>query len=716
MFKLKQLALLLLLLPLAVPQGAFCQETQAAPNGAVKEAADIKDLGVIARITANIFSKEQYLRQDFDDRMSSLLFNEYFKTLDPAKIYFTKKDIAGFDKFRTKLDDMIKEGDISFAFDVYSLLLKRNAEYMKFTDEILAKGLSFDTDDEFATDRTKLPWPEDDAELRKLWLLKTKNDILYYRMLSRAQKEEPPDPDKKPSAWQELPPEEKVRKRISNSFNYLKENDNIDILEIYLTSLANIYDPHSAYMSSRGVEDFNIQMSLSLVGVGATLTLDDGYTKVLSLVTGGPADLDGRLEPEDRIIAVAQGDAEPVDVIDMPLSKVVRLIRGKEKTEVRLTVLKGSKGLNSVPEVISLIRDKVKLTQQEARGELKEIELEGRKLKIGVIYLPSFYYDFEGAVHGSADFKSSTQDVRKILVGFNEKEVDGVILDVRSDGGGSLIEAINLSGLFINNGPVVQVKSSTGAVDIKYDPDKNIVYDGPLVILVNRLSASATEIFAAAMQDYGRGVVIGDKHTHGKGTVQTIISLDDFTKYYSLKTPSGSVRITTQKFYRVNGESTQLRGVVPDIIFPSFTDTMEIGEDTLSNALPWDTIAPVKFVTFMDMKKFIPDLARNSQARVAASKDFQLLNANIKIFNEMKRKTAVSLNEEKRWKTYKEEKNIFEQQQALIKMEESDESSPKKKRSASQQKDIYLDESMNILSDLLKMLAAKEAGGQPAAQ
>ncbi len=674
------------------------------------EAYDMRELGIIARIISNILAKDSFERKQIDDKVSSMLFDEYFKTLDPGKIYFSQADIASFEDQRQKLDEQIKSGDVSFAYKVYDCLLNKVELFNSSSQKVIAEGFDFNLDEEFEPDRTKMPWAKDDVELRKLWSLKVKYDVLYYRLENRRaaedlKKESKDKPDEKKKTWAELPPVERTLKRQKNYLTTLKENSALDILGLYLSSLSNIYDPHSTYMPPKSEEDFNINMSLSLVGIGATLSAVDGYTTVESLVPGGPAELEGSLEPEDRIIAVAQGDEEPVDVIDMPLSKVVRLIRGKENTLVRLTVLKSYKGMGSVPEIISIVRDKVKLKDQEASLEIREIPgKNGSKQSVGVIYLPSFYYDFEAYLRGEKNVKSSTDDVKRLVNECKAKNVAGIVFDMRSDGGGSLPEAVSTSGLFIKSGPVVQVKNFTGGIDVKVDPDKESVYDGPLVILVNRLSASATEICAAAMQDYGRAVIIGDKHTHGKGTVQTIIDLNEKTAYYGLSIKPGAMKVTTQKFYRINGESTQIKGVTPDIVFPSFTDTMDIGEQYLDHALPWDKIPSLRYSANRSLQALIPELRKRSEERRKSNSEFQLLEKNIAKFDESKNRKTVSLNEEKRWKEYLKDKELLDQQDALIKMDEPEQGKDKDRKKKNK-RDIYLEESALILGDLSEMLA-----------
>ena len=682
-----------------------------------------KDQGIVARITAHVFSKQHYRQHFLDDEISKQLFDEYFKTLDPAKLYLTQADIRVFEKYRTELDNMLLDGDVTFAFEAYDYLLKKAEECQVMAEEIIKEKPDFNTDENYTIDRTKAQWPADSKEQRELWRLKIKNDIVGFRLMDRAAKEAAEKEKNKPATdtgkketskilkWDKGTPEERVMRRINNNLKYLKENEAIDVLELYLTALANIYDPHSGYMSHRTVDDFNIQMRLSLVGIGATLTMEDGYTKIINIVPGGPADLDGRLKPEDRIVAVAQEDGETVDVIDMPLSKVVNMIRGKKDTTVKLTVMKGDKGIHAIPEIIAIRRNTVKLIDQEAKGEIRKAKMEdGTEKKIGVLTLPSFYFDFEGASSGKEDFKSSTNDVKKILTDFNKEKIDGLLLDLRSNGGGSLFEAVSLTGLFIKRGPVVQVRDQNGSVEVKNDPDRTICYDGPMVVLVNRLSASAAEIFAGAIQDYGRGIIIGDSHTHGKGTVQTIFDLDAFLRHYGNKSPSGSVKITTAKFYRINGESTQNKGIRPDIIFPSFTDAMEIGEEYLDHALPWDTIKPVKYEAFSDTGKFIPALNIKSAERRLSENEFKILGTNIERFRKMRENKTVTLNEEKRWDLYKEEKKISEQQYSLMKLEEPplDESESEKDKSKKSEKDIFLEESSRILGDYIALLSYQD--------
>ena len=477
-----------------------------------------------------------------------------------------------------------------------------------------------------------------------------------------------------------------------------------DVLEGYLSSFAGVFDPHSTYMSPQTDEDFTIAISLSLVGIGAVLSIEDGYTKVNEVIPGGPADLDGRLKAGDRIIAVQQKGKDAVDVINMPLNKVVEMIRGEMGTEVTLTILEGSKGLQANPKKITIIRDKVQLKESEASGKIHEIEQKnGDKKKIGVIVLPSFYFDFEAYRRKDPDAKSSSGDVVRILEDFKKQGIDGLIIDLRSNGGGSLLEAINLSGLFIPEGPMVQVRDRKGIHVEKDQDDGKIYYGGPMIVMTNLFSASASEIFAAAMKDYGRSVIVGERKTHGKGTVQTVSGIDRFLPFFTARSfKGGTVKLTNAKFYRINGESTQLKGVVPDIIFPSFTDALEnVGEDKLDYALQWDSISPQKYIRFAGadrLERILPALKKQSEIRVKKNPYFQSLRQNIAEFQRIQKKKSVSLNLEKRWKEYLAEKQIQDEQDKIMEKQLSpygnkDEKDP----------EIYLSETLQIMGDMIEL-------------
>jgi len=660
------------------------------------------DLGIIARVTANILSTKQFRKHPLDDELSKQLFSEYFKMLDPGKIYFTQEDVKSFEKYKTDLDDELLSGDISIAFKIYDLLIKRMEEYQKFANSAIDKGFDYTIDENFSYDRKKALRPTKDNQ-KELWRKRVKYDLLALKILDKTMAEEKiknkKDAEKRKVAnlWKKTP-EQRLKKRIDTLMITLKKRRNVDRLQFFLAALAQIYDPHSTYMAPSIAENFDISMKNSLVGIGAVLTTDDGYTKIVSIIKGGPAEKEGHLEPEDRIIAVAQGNEEPVDVVDMPLDDVVQLIRGKKDTIVNLHVMKGRNGGHSIPKVITIKRDKVELKDQDARDEICTVKVDGKMKKIGIIDLPSFYIDFKAAYERKPDYKSCSRDIKKILQKFTKEGVDGVIMDLRYNGGGSLKEAIQLTGLFITKGPVVQVKGADiKTPQIETDYDRKCYYSGPLIVLTSKFSASAAEIFAAAIQDYGRGIIIGDAHTHGKGTVQTILELNNVLKHFGLKSKPGSLKITIAKFYRINGESTQMKGVEPDIVFPSLTDARKLGEKYLDHALPWDTINPARY-QHTNLKEITNKLRTQSKKRRAHNPKFQDLKKMITMYKEILDRKTISLNEKKRWKEYQDDKKIFDKQDAMLKKDKTDEDDKK----INKESDITLQESIRIMQDWLK--------------
>jgi carboxyl-terminal processing protease len=672
-----------------------------------KELTEDQRLLIITKLASRLISGSHYRQHALDNKISSQIFDEYFKLLDPNKLYFTQQDIKAFEKYRYYLDDLTQMGNTDFAFEVYKLYLRRLKEYRLYAEAKLKKGFDFNKDEYFSVDRRKLPRAANMDELKDVWRKKLKNDMLYFILMKKAinmpnDEENGKDGKKKEEKaalkklWDKRTPQEKILKRLRDIYNEMSQKDKVDILGFYLTCLAQTYGPHSSYFPPKEEEDFDINMKLSLVGIGAVLTSDDGYTKVVRIIPGGPAGRDGRLKPEDRIIAVAQEDGEPVDIIDMSISKVVKLIRGEKGTKVILTVLPGSKGRNAVPVSITLVRDKVELKSSEASGKIRKVKRkDGSVMKVGIITLPRFYLDFQAAFRGDPNFKSSSRDVANILKSFSKEDVDGVIMDLRSNGGGSLREAINLTGLFIRKGPIVQVRQSDRNVSVKYDPDPEIHYSGPLLVMVNKLTSSAAEIFTGAIKDYKRGIVVGDTRTYGKGTVLDVIKLDRLLRYVNQKFPAGTVKFESAVFYRVNGSSTQQLGVVPDIILPSFTEYMEIGELFNDNHLPWDAINQVPHDNYdKDLDRFVREAKRRSADRLKQNPEFKVLKKNIQLFNKYKKRTQISLNEKKRWAEYLEEKKILEANQKFMKNISGNDDGAKEKDS-----DFYIDESINILRD-----------------
>ncbi len=675
-------------------------------------------LRVITKLTANMIEKQHYRQRPFDDKVSSQLFDEYFKTLDPNKLYFTEEDVRSFEPQRNLLVNQLRDGDSSFAFAVYKRFQERLEQYRKFAEETLKKPIDFTADDYLEADRRKLPRAANDAELLKLWNLKLKSDVLNYRLVKRSLELDDKNRKEKESKkndktaetaksddevrairamWERKTPEEKILQRLRDLKNVYDQRDKIDILSLYLMALAQLYGPHSGYLPPKADEDFEINMSLSLSGIGATLTSDDGYIRVVELVPGGPAALDGRLHPEDRIIAVAQEKGEPVDVIDMSVDNAVKLIRGPAGSKVTLTVLPGKKGRNAVPENFTITRAKVILKDSEAQSEIKELSRkDGSKFKVGVIWLPSFYMDFAAAFRGDPDFKSCTRDVEKILTDFKKDKVDAVIMDLRNNSGGSLPEAITMTGLFIKAGPVVQVRQSNRSIEVERDQDEKVVWDGPLMLLTNKFSASAAEIFAGAIKDYRRGLLVGDSRTFGKGTVLTMRPLEQLLGLVNRKFPAGSVRLETAMFFRVSGDSVQQLGIAPDIKLPSITEELEVGEMFSDNHLPWDSIPKQSYRIWdrtVDGK--VADLKKKSDERMAQSPEYKKLNEQILRIRKQLAKKTVSLNEEKRWKEYLAEKEL---QDSL-----DDDENPAPKRSGRNNRndgpDPVLDEAANIMLD-----------------
>ncbi len=677
-----------------------------APAGFSAKLQSNSQLETIAKLTATMISSRHYSQRQLDDDMSSKIFDEYLKTIDSSKMFFTQQDIKLLNRYRYSLDDQIMLGSLDFAFLVYKKFIKRYQEYCEFAKVQLDKGFDFTINEDFQFDRSKAKWPADEKEMKDLWRKRLKNAMLSQKLMDRAMKLNEKNGKKSPNAekyrklWSQKSAKEKLEKRMEQTLEELKNREPIEILSIYLTSLTKIYDPHSSYMSPKEEESFNINMKLSLVGIGAVLSSEDGYTKIVKLIPGGPAEKDGKLKPEDRIIAVAQDGEEPVDILDMPLNKVVQLIRGKKNTKVNLTILAGDKGQHAIPKVITIVRNKVELKDQAASGRIEKIKgADGKEKKIGIIVLPSFYIDFAAAQRGDRNYKSSTRDVAKILTDFSKKGVDGIVLDLRSNGGGSLQEAITLTGLFIESGPVVQIKDGFGRIMVNNDTDPAIQYSGPMAVLINKLSASATEIFAGAIKDYNRGIILGDRHTHGKGTVQMVYELSDLLNMFGVSFNAGSIKFTNAKFYRINGHSTQLKGVSPHIVFPSYTDSMKIGEIDIDYALPWDAIKSVPHKNYdPELSKEVNVLKQKSDKRLNSNIKFKVLKNDIAAFDRINSKKLVSLNVEKRWKEYLAEKKFKEQQDKLLKLDDRTKSS---QTSDYEKEDIYMQESLNILSDFI---------------
>jgi carboxyl-terminal processing protease len=587
---------------------------------------------LLARRIGTILEQAHYRRASIDDRMSLDIYQHYLDSLDSQRSYFLASDIAEFDTWKERFDDMIRSGDVEPAFLMYARFQQRNRERIQYATDLLAKEPDWTLNERFEFDREKAPWPATAAELDELWRKRVKSDGLSLLLTGKT--------------WAEAT--DTLRKRYER---VLKRSDQVtgdEVFENLMNAYARTFDPHSNYFSARNSEEYRIQMSLSYEGIGATLQTEDDFASIVNLLPGGPAAIAGSqnqptLNIKDRITGIAQGkDGAFEDVIGWRLDDVVQKIRGKGGTVVRFKVLPAGATPGSPEKTVELTRGKVSLEGQASKKDRRLITRNGRPLNIGIINVPGFYRDVEAESRGDKEFRSTTRDVARLIGELRaEGAIDGLILDLRGDGGGFLPEATALTGLFIDQGPVVQLKDYTGRVEVLDDPGPGKVYDGPLVVLVDRYSASASEIFAGAIQDYGRGYVVGQR-TFGKGTVQNLISLDRWTQ----KPVEGQLTVTIGKFYRVTGESTQHRGVEPDITLPSFIDLDEVGESSLEDALPWDRISPARFTQYTAARPLptAMSLDQSEAARNRVDPDFQWYSSSIQASEKLRAQKSLSLN------------------------------------------------------------------------
>ncbi|MCA9151319.1 MAG: carboxy terminal-processing peptidase, partial [Planctomycetales bacterium] len=590
--------------------------------------------GRMALIVANLLREDHLLKRPLDDEVSRRGLKTILKQLDPMKLYFYQADIDEFYQSQDRLDDWIKNSDIKFAYKLFNRFLERVDERVAMVNGLLdnTSQLDFTKDEEMVTDPDVAVYSKSADEALDRWRKRVKYDLLVLKT-------------------EEVTGDEAVdrlRRRYTSYAKRMHQFSKDDLLEMYLSAVTTAFDPHTNYMSPSSLENFNIQMKLNLEGIGAALMMTDGYTVVSKIIPGGAADKHGKLQPEDRVISVGQGtEGEMVDVVDMNLNDVVKLIRGKAGTVVRLGVKPASS--NEV-ETYAITRATIELKDSEARGEIIPMgqKPDGGEYRVGVIDLPSFYMDMAGAKRGLSDFKSTTRDVRRILDNFNSQGVDCVILDLSRNGGGSLTEAINLTGLFIDEGPVVQVKDADNRVQHYDDLERGMVWKGPLVVLTSKFSASASEIFAGAVQDYGRGIIVGDTATHGKGTVQSLLDLG--SQLFDIPNPPnlGALKITMQQFYRPNGESTQKRGVLADVALPSLTTHMDVGESDLDYPVEFDRVDPARYSGYkMVDRNLVAELSGRSSTRRAGSEDFEKLERRIAQYKQQKSKDTVTLNEQR---------------------------------------------------------------------
>ncbi|MFH1302954.1 MAG: carboxy terminal-processing peptidase [Planctomycetota bacterium] len=616
-----------------------------------------------------------------NDEISQKLMNRFIKQLDPQKLYFYKSDITNFEADKNQLDDKLTVGDVQFAYDCFDLYLKRLQERMDYAEQLVDVDHDFAVDESIVVDSKELDFPKDQSEMNERWRKRVKFDILSLIL----------DDTKIEEARKQL------HKRYSNNVKTMAQTEKAEKLEMYLSSLTHCFDPHSSYMSPQTLEDFRISMELSLDGIGAALRSEDGYTIVAEIVPGGAADADGRLKAGDKIIAVAQDDDDFVDVVEMKLSKVVRYIRGKRGTIVQLRVKKEK---TSATEVYQLTRKKIELSTSEVKGKIIETgeRIPGQTGRIGVISIPSFYRDFRGAQRGDENFKSTARDVRKVLYDFRDQGgVDGVVIDLRFNGGGALSEAIEVSGLFVDEGPVVQVKQMDGERKIHSDVEPGAVYTGPLVVVCNRLSASASEIFAGVIKDYKRGIIIGDTTTHGKGTVQNVMPVSNQMFSFLKGQDLGALKLTINQFYRVNGDSTQNRGVRSDIVLPSLIDNMDLGESFLDDAMEFDKTEVAQFSSVgLVNPQILNSLQQSSTKRIVADKEFKETQAEIDKYLKKKNQKTISLVEAERRKELTNDKDKDKEEKKKEEEKKADKDIFKK--------DYYNDEILNITVDYMNVL------------
>ena len=646
---------------------------------------------VIASLNiVELLKRHHYSKPPLDDARSAIIYDSYLKLLDPSRSYFLASDIAEFDKWKFQFDDFLKSGDLNPGFTIYKRYLDRVKSRLDFALAELNKGVDsfdFNAKETLQIDRKDAPWLKSEAELNDLWRKRIKDEVLRLKIAG-----------KEPAKIQEL-----LTKRYKNQLARLDQTRSEDIFQAYINTFAMSYDPHTNYLSPDNAENFDINMSLSLEGIGAVLQSDNDQVKIVRLVPAGPADKTKQVAPADKIIGVAQGDKEMVDVIGWRLDEVVKLIRGPKGSVVRLEVIPASNAPNDqTSKIVSITREAVKLEEQAAKKSILNLKQDGKNYKLGVIEIPAFYLDFKAFRAGDPNYKSTTRDVKKLLTELQKEKVDGVIIDLRNNGGGSLQEATELTSLFIDKGPTVLVRNADGKVDVLEDENPGAFYKGPMALLVNRLSASASEIFAGAMQDYHRALIVGGQ-TFGKGTVQTIQPLNH-----------GELKLTLAKFYRVSGQSTQHQGVLPDVAFPSIIDTKEIGESALPEAMPWDTIRPAIKPAVDPFKPYIDKLKAEHEARVAKDAEFIFIRDKLALAEKLMAEKTVSLNEAERRAQHADidaKQLVMENARRQAKGEaplkemkkEDEDALPVEPEKTKPEDDAYLSETGRVLLDYLKL-------------
>lgn len=638
----KQMLLVAVLAALSVQAGAAVPEktaeAQLKPQPGQTQAA---------LWASRVLSKLHYKPVPLDDAMSEKIFDRYFKSLDAEKMFFTQADIDQYAIVRTRLDDAITGENLSVPFAIFNLYQQRFNERIAYARDLVKQGkFEFTSDESYQYDREKAEWAKSDAEVKELWRKRVKNEWLRLKLAGKDDK-----------AIRET-----LDKRYEGYLSPSRKLTNEDVFQIFMNAYAMSIEPHTNYLGPRAAENFDIAMRLSLEGIGCVLQSRDDYTVVREVVTGSPAGLSGKIKVGDKIVGVAKDEKSPMtEVLGWRLDDVVALIRGPKDSTVKLEIIPADGGADAKHQFVSLVRQKISMEEQSAKKSIYEIKDGATKRRVGVISLPTFYMDFEARRKGDKDFKSATRDVKRLLVELKKDKVDNVLIDLRNNGGGSLTEAVELTGLFIDKGPVVMQRNGDNKVEVESDTDPGMAWDGPMGVLINRGSASASEIFAAAIQDYGRGLIIGEP-SFGKGTVQTLFGLDRFAQ--NDKVHYGELKFTIAQFFRINGGTTQLRGVTPDIKLPTMGDSDTFGESSYENALPWTQIKPAIYIPTGDMKEIVPLLDKKHEARVAKDKDFQYLAEDIALVKKQRKENSISLNEAVRRKER-------DQQEARAKLREA---------------------------------------------
>lgn len=640
-----------------------------------------KVYGREAKVISLLLDNYHFRKIGFGDSISSVVFDAYLRALDPSRTYFIETDIKSFEPYRLKIDDFVLAENVDVAFDIYRVFKSRYLVQMDYVlNTLINQPFDYSTDEYYESDRDTAPWAKSTAELNEIWRKAIKSQALQLKLSG-----------KKP---------EEISQTLKTRFERYKKSivqfNSEDVFGIFMNAITESYDPHTNYLSPKASDYFKQSMSLSLEGIGARLQTDNDYTKVFEVIAGGPAQKSGKINVNDLITAVGQGDdGAMVDVIGWRVDDVVKLIKGPKGTVVRLQILPASTGLNGAPEIIRLVRDKIKLEDQAAKKTMMHYSQNGKETKLGVIALPEFYMDFEAAAKHDPNYRSTTRDVKKLIGELKKEGMDGLVIDLRNNGGGALQEAIDLTGLFIKQGPVVQVRNPDNRIEPGIDDDNELFYDGPLVVLTNRFSASASEIFAGAIQDYGRGIIVGES-TFGKGTVQRVLELKP---YVPANEPVGDLKITLQKFYRVSGSSTQHKGVTPDIQLPSAYDADKFGESANKNALPWDMIKKMSYQRTNSVNdKLIAQVRQNYKNRLSNDTKLKQYLSDMDELRESFTQTRVSLNEATRKKEMEEaelRKKRFNSMNTKITNPESG------KDDVSSMEDTFLREGLLILSELV---------------